>query len=144
MRILIISDAWHPQVNGVVRTLTMLQRELGALGHDVEGIGPDRFRTIGMPSYRSIQFAVAPSARLVPTIEAFRPEHVLQGARPGVGALDSDLRAAALRALHGDRCRLPRPRRALLTAQLRGDVRRQPGHARVLPVRPCTADSGER
>ena len=74
MRILIISDAWHPQVNGVVRTLTMLQQELSRLGHTADVIGPDRFRTIGMPSYRSIQLAVAPSARLVPMIEAFRPE----------------------------------------------------------------------
>src|SRR3954447_1990666 len=74
MRILIISDAWHPQVNGVVRTLSMLQEELTQLGHEVEVIGPDRFRTVPMPSYRSIQLAIAPSARLVPMIEAFRPE----------------------------------------------------------------------
>ncbi|HYZ61480.1 MAG TPA: glycosyltransferase family 1 protein [Acetobacteraceae bacterium] len=74
MRILIISDAWHPQVNGVVRTLSMLQHELTTLGHEVEVIGPDRFRTMAMPSYRSIQLAIAPSARLVPMIEAFQPE----------------------------------------------------------------------
>jgi glycosyltransferase involved in cell wall biosynthesis len=74
MRILIISDAWHPQVNGVVRTLTMLHQELTALGHVVQVIGPDRFRTMACPSYRSIQLAVAPSARLVPMIEAFGPE----------------------------------------------------------------------
>ena len=74
MRILIISDAWHPQVNGVVRTLSMLRQELGELGHEVEVIGPDRFRTMPMPSYGSIQLAVAPSRRLVPMIEAFRPE----------------------------------------------------------------------
>jgi glycosyltransferase involved in cell wall biosynthesis len=74
MRILIISDAWHPQVNGVVVTLEMLARELQGLGHVVEVIGPDRFRTIAMPGYRSIQLAVAPSRRLVPMIEAFAPE----------------------------------------------------------------------
>ncbi len=74
MRILIISDAWHPQVNGVVMTLAMLQQELTELGHEVEVIGPDRFRTVPMPTYRSIQLAVWPSARLVPMIEAFRPE----------------------------------------------------------------------
>ena len=74
MRILIISDAWHPQVNGVVRTLSMLQRELTELGHTVEVIGPDRFRTMPLPSYGTIQLAVAPSRRLVPMIEAFRPE----------------------------------------------------------------------
>src|SRR3954454_6786468 len=74
MRILIISDAWHPQVNGVVRTLTMLASELTELGQLVEVIGPDRFRTVPMPSYGTIQLAIAPSARLVPMIEAFRPE----------------------------------------------------------------------
>ncbi len=74
MRILIISDAWHPQVNGVVVTLEMLAVELRGLGHTVEVIGPDRFRTIAMPGYRSIQLAVAPSRRLVPMIEAFAPE----------------------------------------------------------------------
>ncbi|GAC1342847.1 MAG: glycosyltransferase family 1 protein [Acetobacteraceae bacterium] len=74
MRILIISDAWHPQVNGVVRTLSMVTEELIALGHVVEVIGPDRFRTMSMPSYQSIKLAVAPSPRLVPMIEAFRPE----------------------------------------------------------------------
>ncbi len=74
MRILIISDAWHPQVNGVVRTLSMLQQELAELGHEVEVIGPDRFRTMPLPSYGSIQLAVAPSRRLIPMIEAFRPE----------------------------------------------------------------------
>ena len=40
MRILIVSDAWHPQVNGVVRTLAALADELAALGHVVEVIGP--------------------------------------------------------------------------------------------------------
>ncbi|MBV8914054.1 MAG: glycosyltransferase family 1 protein, partial [Acetobacteraceae bacterium] len=40
MRILIISDAWHPQVNGVVRTLSMLRQELTDLGHLTEVIGP--------------------------------------------------------------------------------------------------------
>src|SRR3954454_4252489 len=74
MRILIISDAWHPQVNGVVRTLTMLASELTELGQLVEVIGPDRFRTVPMPSYGTIQLAIAPSSRLVPMIEAFRPE----------------------------------------------------------------------
>ena len=74
MRILIISDAWHPQVNGVVVTLEMLARELRELGHTAEVIGPDRFGTIAMPGYRSIKLAVLPSRRLVAMIEAFAPE----------------------------------------------------------------------
>ncbi|MDT7952301.1 MAG: glycosyltransferase family 1 protein [Acetobacteraceae bacterium] len=74
MRILVISDAWHPQVNGVVVTLGMLAHELEMLGHVVEIIGPDRFRTVAMPGYRSIKLAFAPSRDLVPMIEAFAPQ----------------------------------------------------------------------
>ena len=74
MRILIISDAWRPQVNGVAVTLQMLSQELRALGHEIEVIGPDQFRTVSMPSYRSIHLAVAPSRRLVSMIESFRPQ----------------------------------------------------------------------
>jgi hypothetical protein len=50
-RILIVSDAWHPQVNGVVRTLSTISDELRAMGHVVEVIGPDRFRTLPCPKY---------------------------------------------------------------------------------------------
>ena len=74
MRVLIVSDAWHPQVNGVVRTLSMVAAELTALGHRVEVIGPDRFRTVALPTYPSIRLAVAPGRRVGATIEAFRPD----------------------------------------------------------------------
>ena len=74
MRILIVSDAWHPQVIGVVRTLSMVAAELSLLGHQVEVIGPDRFRTVAMPGYASIRLALMPGRRLVPMIEAFRPD----------------------------------------------------------------------
>ena len=74
MRILIVSDAWHPQVNGVVRTLSMVAGELSLLGHQVEVIGPNRFRTVAMPSYASIRLALAPARRLAPMIEAFAPD----------------------------------------------------------------------
>ena len=52
----------------------MLAQELRGLGHVVEVLGPDRFRTIAMPGYRSIHLAVAPLRRLAPMIEAFAPE----------------------------------------------------------------------
>ena len=71
---LIVSDAWHPQVNGVVRTLATVAAELTALGHVVEVIGPDRFRTIALPSYPSIRLALNPGGRLARLIEAFRPD----------------------------------------------------------------------
>ena len=74
MRVLIVSDAWHPQVNGVVRTLSMVAAELAALGHQVEVIGPDRFRTVALPTYPGIRVAVAPGRRVGAVIEAFRPD----------------------------------------------------------------------
>jgi len=74
MRILIVSDAWHPQVNGVVRTLSMVMEELTGMGHAVEVIGPDRFRTVALPTYASIRMAVAPGRRLTAIIDAFRPD----------------------------------------------------------------------
>lgn len=74
MRILIVSDAWHPQVNGVVRTLSMVAAELTTLGHEVEVIGPDRLRTVALPTYRTIRVALLPGRRLARMIEAFRPE----------------------------------------------------------------------
>ena len=53
MRILIVSDAWHPQVNGVVRTLTKVTAELEAMGHETKVISPDGFRTVPAPSIAS-------------------------------------------------------------------------------------------
>lgn len=73
MRILIVSDAWHPQVNGVVRTLSMVSDELTSQGHVVDVIGPDRFRTVALPTYASIRLALAPGRRLGAMIEAYRP-----------------------------------------------------------------------
>jgi glycosyltransferase involved in cell wall biosynthesis len=73
-RILIVTDAWSPQVNGVVRTLTTVVNELRAMGHAVEVISPDRFRTIPCPTYSDIPLALLPRRRLVQMIEAFKPE----------------------------------------------------------------------
>ena len=73
-RILIVTDAWLPQVNGVVRTLTTVADELRAMGHVVEVIGPDRFRTFPCPTYPDIALSVLPQRRLVRMIEAFGPE----------------------------------------------------------------------
>ena len=73
-RIMIISDAWKPQVNGVVRTLATTAAELEAMGHTVEVIGPDRFRTVPLPTYPDIRIALFPRRRLSRLIEAFAPD----------------------------------------------------------------------
>ena len=64
MHILIITDAWTPQVNGVVRTLKNTQAQLEALGHRVSVIGPDRFKTIPCPGYAEIRLSVGITRRL--------------------------------------------------------------------------------
>lgn len=73
-RILIVSDAWVPQVNGVVRTLQTVTGELRALGHTVEVIGPDRFLSMPCPTYPEIRLSVLPRRRLSRIIEAFAPD----------------------------------------------------------------------
>ncbi len=73
-RILIVSDAWHPQVNGVVRTLATTANELRALGHTVEVLGPDRFITFPMPTYPDIRMSLFPRRKLSRIIESFMPD----------------------------------------------------------------------
>ncbi|MBL8554130.1 MAG: TetR/AcrR family transcriptional regulator, partial [Phenylobacterium sp.] len=58
MRILIATDAWEPQVNGVVRTLTRVVSELQAIGHQVEVIHPGQFKTFPLPTYAEIKVAI--------------------------------------------------------------------------------------
>ena len=73
-RILIVSDAWFPQVNGVVRTLSVVADKLRAMGDTVEVIGPDRFRSIPTPGYAEIRLAIAPKRKLARLVADFRPE----------------------------------------------------------------------
>jgi 1,2-diacylglycerol 3-alpha-glucosyltransferase/glucuronosyltransferase len=73
-RILIVTDAWKPQVNGVVRTLTTVADELRAMGHAVDVIGPDRFCTMPCPTYPDIALSLLPRRRLVRMIEDFKPD----------------------------------------------------------------------
>ena len=59
-RLLLITDAWAPQTNGVVTTLTRLQRELAARGTAVDVVHPGRFRTIPCPRYPEVRLALMP------------------------------------------------------------------------------------
>ncbi len=73
-RVLIVSDAWKPQVNGVVRTLATLLEELKALGIVAEVIGPDRFRTLPCPTYPDIRLSVFPRRKLARLMAEFAPD----------------------------------------------------------------------
>lgn len=74
LRILIISDAWEPQVNGVVRTYQHLTREWRAMGHEVQVIGPNEFPSMPMPGYSEIRLALWPGRRLARLIARFNPD----------------------------------------------------------------------
>jgi glycosyltransferase involved in cell wall biosynthesis len=96
MRILIVTDAWEPQVNGVVRTLKSTRRELERLGHAVELLTPEGFRTVPCPTYPDIRLSLFPARRVRERIRAFAPQaiHIATEGPIGIAA-----RAHALR--HG-------------------------------------------
>ncbi len=73
MKILIVTDAWYPQVNGVVRTLETVRGELGEMGHDVHVISPDQFKTIPCPTYPEIRLALFAKRKMAKMIEALHP-----------------------------------------------------------------------
>jgi glycosyltransferase involved in cell wall biosynthesis len=73
MHIVIVTDAWTPQVNGVVRTLQTVGAQLRALGHEVDYITPDLFRTVQTPTYPEIRLAVFPGRKLRQLIDAAQP-----------------------------------------------------------------------
>ncbi len=76
MRIAICTDAWHPQVNGVVRTLAATVDRLIERGHEVELITPSQFRTIPLPGYSEIRLAMAPRFGTRRTLADFTPDLV--------------------------------------------------------------------
>ena len=76
MKLALITDAWQPQVNGVVTTLVELVRETRALGHEVEVIHPGLFRTRPCPGYDGIDLAVRPAKDLAKQLDAFAPDAV--------------------------------------------------------------------
>jgi glycosyltransferase involved in cell wall biosynthesis len=76
MRILIATDAWHPQVNGVVRTLTSLARSASALGADISFLTPDGFPSVGVPTYPGLRIALPNRREIKKRIEAAAPEAI--------------------------------------------------------------------
>jgi glycosyltransferase involved in cell wall biosynthesis len=76
MRILVATDAWHPQVNGVVRTLTSLQRSAAALGVEITFLTPDGFRSLGVPTYPGLRMALPDRRDIARRIEAAEPEAI--------------------------------------------------------------------
>jgi glycosyltransferase involved in cell wall biosynthesis len=74
MRILVATDAWSPQVNGVVRTLQSLAANVRKLGAEIEFLTPEGFRTFPLPTYRSVRCAVPTSREIARRIERAAPD----------------------------------------------------------------------
>jgi glycosyltransferase involved in cell wall biosynthesis len=76
MRIAIVTDAWSPQVNGVVRTLQATRAELERMGHEVLVISPDLFLSMPCPTYPEIRLAFAGTNAVGRMIEDFGAQAV--------------------------------------------------------------------
>ena len=76
MNIAVVSDAWYPQINGVVRTLDRVRQELEVLGHRITVISPDLFRNFPCPTYPEIRLAMTRADSLAPYFEENRIEAV--------------------------------------------------------------------
>ncbi|WP_372658242.1 glycosyltransferase family 4 protein [Hydrogenophaga sp.] len=76
MKIVLVTDAWQPQVNGVVTTLVELVRELQAVGHEVVVIQPGQFRTRPCPGYAGIDLALFPGRKLVQLMDQAQPDAI--------------------------------------------------------------------
>jgi glycosyltransferase involved in cell wall biosynthesis len=74
MKLTLVTDAWEPQVNGVVRTLATTARLLSARGVRVQIISPDQFWSVPMPSYPEIRLAIATKRRVARMIRDFAPD----------------------------------------------------------------------
>ena len=76
MRILLATDAWEPQVNGVVRTLSRVVAELRAMGHQIELVTPGQFATVPLPTYPEIKLALGAYESMQDRFKAFEPEAI--------------------------------------------------------------------
>jgi glycosyltransferase involved in cell wall biosynthesis len=76
MRVLVATDAWHPQVNGVVRTLTSLSHSARRLGVNIEFLTPAGFPCIPIPTYPGLRLALPRPREIARRIEAAKPDAI--------------------------------------------------------------------
>jgi glycosyltransferase involved in cell wall biosynthesis len=76
MRVLIVTDAWHPQVNGVVHSLTEMAKAAEDLSANIEFLTPDGFLTLPLPTYPDIRIAFASRSAIAKRMEASAASHV--------------------------------------------------------------------
>lgn len=76
MRVLVATDAWRPQVNGVVRSLERMIQAAPDFGATAQALTPEGFHQIGLPSYPDIRLALATRRALAARIAEFAPDHI--------------------------------------------------------------------
>ncbi|MFC4175131.1 glycosyltransferase family 4 protein [Microvirga sp. GCM10011540] len=76
MRVLVATDAWHPQVNGVVRSLEYMAAEAPHFGAEIVFLTPERFRSVPMPTYPEIRLALATPGRVARVLDEVAPTHI--------------------------------------------------------------------
>ena len=87
MRILVATDAWHPQVNGVVRTLAMTAEAAKSFGVETIFLTPQSFRTFAMPSYPDLRLALPYRAKIARLIREARPDSIHIATEGPIGVL---------------------------------------------------------
>lgn len=87
MRILVATDAWHPQVNGVVRTLTMMAEAASGLGVDISFLTPQSFATFALPSYPDLRVALPGPAKVARLIAEAKPDNIHIATEGPIGIL---------------------------------------------------------
>jgi glycosyltransferase involved in cell wall biosynthesis len=75
-RILVVTDAWAPQVNGVVRSLENVRREAPRLGVEIALLTPETFRTMPLPTYSEVRVALTRPGLIAARIEEARPDYI--------------------------------------------------------------------
>jgi hypothetical protein len=132
MRILIATDAWRPQVNGVVRTLTSLARSAAALGAEIDFLTPDGFPSLGVPTYPGLRVALPDRREIARRIKAASPDAIHIATEGPIGwAVRSYCR------------RLGAWTRGVDTDLFRPDNAAEETGARVAPLDPLAARSGK-
>lgn len=76
MKVMIVTDAWLPQVNGVVTTLGKIGEGLNRLGHEVRFVTPLQFKSIPCPTYPEIRLSLMPYNGVSRQIEEFSPDAI--------------------------------------------------------------------
>jgi glycosyltransferase involved in cell wall biosynthesis len=87
MRILVATDAWHPQINGVVRTLTTTADAARSLGVDIRFLTPQSFRTIALPGYPGLRVAVPEPRKIAGLVAAANPDSIHIATEGPIGLL---------------------------------------------------------